>query len=154
MEKFFDSALAQAESGINNQEGGPFGAVIVLHDTIVGLGHNTVLKDNDPTAHAEINAIRDACRNLKRYNLQGAILISTCEPCPMCLSAIVWARVASVVYGCDRYDAASVGFDDERLYERLRTGSSADLLRQVTPATVDKCREIMHRWAQQPHTLY
>lgn len=154
MKKFFDIALAQAQAGINLKEGGPFGAVVILDEIIVGQGHNTVLRDNDPTAHAEINAIRDSCRYLNRYNLKGALLITTCEPCPMCLGAIMWAHVSSVIYGCNSHDAALVGFDDECFYEQLKAGRSSSLLRQASPEIVNQCRDLMNSWANQPHIIY
>lgn len=100
--------------------GGPFGAVLVRGGTLVGTGQNRVTRDNDPTAHAEVVAIRDACRRLGRFSLVGTCLYSLCEPCPLCLTAALWARVDRVVYAADREDAARAGFDDRAFYDLLR----------------------------------
>jgi pyrimidine deaminase RibD-like protein len=101
--------------------GGPFGALVVdsLKKNIVGKGHNMVTINNDPTQHAEIVAIRDACKNLGTYNLSEHILYTSCEPCPMCLSAIYWSRINFVYYGNTRKDAANIGFDDDFIYDEI-----------------------------------
>lgn len=99
--------------------GGPFGAVIVRGDTIVGRGGNRVTSRNDPTAHAEIVSIRNACEQLKTFQLSGCNLYASCEPCPMCLGAIYWARIKRVFYAGTRSDAAAVGFDDDFIYREL-----------------------------------
>lgn len=100
-------------------KGGPFGAIVVRGDKIVGRGWNQVTSINDPTAHAEIGAIRDACRRLKTFSLEDCELYTNCEPCPMCLSAIYWARIHSVFYGNTRNDAAKIGFDDNEIYREV-----------------------------------
>lgn len=100
-------------------QGGPFGAVIVRHGQIVGRGWNQVTSSNDPTAHAEVTAIRDACKNLKTFQLTDCELYTSCEPCPMCLAASYWARVKKVYFGNTRQDAAAIGFDDEFLYNQI-----------------------------------
>ncbi|WP_129336179.1 nucleoside deaminase [Cellulomonas endophytica] len=97
--------------------GGPFGAVVVLDGAVVGTGQNRVTRDHDPTAHAEVVAIRDACRALGSFSLVGATVFASCEPCPLCLAATLWSRVDRVVYAADRHDAAAVGFDDSAFYE-------------------------------------
>jgi tRNA(Arg) A34 adenosine deaminase TadA len=99
--------------------GGPFGAVVVKGDKIVGRGCNQVTSSNDPTAHAEIVAIRDACRRLKTFQLDDCDLYTSCEPCPMCLSAMYWARLRSVFYGNTRRDAAKIAFDDDFIYREV-----------------------------------
>jgi len=101
--------------------GGPFGALIVKDGEIVARGANRVTRDNDPTAHAEVQAIRQAGRALNDFNLSGAVLYSSCEPCPMCLAAALWSRLDRVVYAADRHDAAAAGFDDSEFYELLDT---------------------------------
>lgn len=101
------------------QKGGPFGAVVVCEEHIVGRGYNQVTPLLDPTAHAEIMAIRDACRSLGRFDLRGCVLFTSCEPCPMCLAAIYWARLDKIYYACTRHDAAEIGFDDNFIYEQL-----------------------------------
>ena len=101
--------------------GGPFGAVVVRRGKIVGRGWNQVTSTNDPTAHAEMVAIRDACRRLKTFILEDCVLYTSCEPCPMCLSAIYWARIRTVYYGNTRKDAQKIEFDDDLIYEEVAT---------------------------------
>ena len=117
---YLEEAEKEAMIGMNNQEGGPFGAVIIdKNKTIIAKAHNQVLKTNDPTAHAEILAIRMACKKLTTKNLSDCIIYSTCEPCPMCLSAIIWANIKKVYYGSNRKDASKAGFKDDDIYEYL-----------------------------------
>lgn len=111
-------AIALSEENIQSG-GGPFGAVVVKEDTIIGEGQNSVVTSNDPTAHAEIVAIRNACNTIKSYDLSGSIIFSSCEPCPMCLSAIWWSRIEKIYFGNTRKDASGIGFDDEELYCEL-----------------------------------
>lgn len=112
-------AFDEATDGVLNDEGGPFGAVIIKDDVIVAQAHNSVLLTQDPTAHAEVNAIRLASSKLNSFDLSGCILYTTCMPCPMCLGAIMWARIGSVFYGVKEEDAAKIGFDDLNFYEKL-----------------------------------
>ena len=112
-------AVKEAEQGITLKHGGPFGAVVVKDGKIIGKGHNKVVGSNDPTAHGEIDAIRDACRNIGSFDLSGAELYTTCYPCPMCLGAILWSRIQKVYYCANSEDAARVGFDDSVFYEKL-----------------------------------
>jgi guanine deaminase len=112
-------ALKLAFENASSGSGGPFGAVITAGDEIVAEGVNRVTSDLDPTAHAEIGAIREACRKLGRFSLQGYTLYSSCEPCPMCLSAIYWARLDALFFAASREDAARAGFDDSLLYEQI-----------------------------------
>jgi len=118
--KYMEMAIAAAMTGMNNDEGGPFGAIVIKGDSIVGRGNNKVTSTNDPTAHAEVVAIRDACNNLQTFQLDGCDLYTSCEPCPMCLGAIYWARPDRVFYACTREDAANIGFDDDLIYEELK----------------------------------
>ncbi len=108
--------------------GGPFGAVVVRKGKIVGRGWNQVTSTNDPTAHAEVTAIRDACRRLKNFHLDGCKLYTSCEPCPMCLAAIYWARIAKVYYGNTRKDAARIQFDDALIYREVAKPISRRML--------------------------
>lgn len=117
--KFMSEALKAAIKGMNNNEGGPFGCVVVKDGKIVGKGNNKVTSTNDPTAHAEVIAIRDACKNLNTFQLEGCIVYTSCEPCPMCLGAIYWARPDKVYYGSTQSDAAKIGFDDEFIYKEI-----------------------------------
>ena len=112
-------AISLSREMMLQRKGGPFGAVVVKGNEIIGRGWNTVTSDNDPTAHAEINAIRNACRNLQTFNLSGCEIYASCEPCPMCLSAIYWAHLNKVYYACTREDAFKIGFDDSKLYEEI-----------------------------------
>ena len=118
-EKFMLEAIALSQQGINNNHGGPFGCVIVKDDTIVGRGNNKVTSTNDPTAHAEVVAIRDACKNLDTFQLEGCEVYTSCEPCPMCLGAIYWARPRVIYYANNRQDAADIGFDDSMIYDEM-----------------------------------
>ncbi len=115
-EQFLARSIRLATANVLNS-GGPFGAMIVTADGQAFDGVNRVTADNDPTAHAEVTAIRTACRELGTFDLSGATLYTSCEPCPMCLASALWARVSRVVYAADRHDAASVGFDDAVFYE-------------------------------------
>lgn len=119
MKSYMAIALEEASKGLKNGSGGPFGAVIVKDDTIIGKGHNCVLESNDPTAHAEIVAIRDACKTIKSFDLSGAFLYTTCYPCPMCAGAILWARIERIVYCLNSLDARKIGFDDSLFYSRM-----------------------------------
>ncbi|MEL7021385.1 MAG: nucleoside deaminase [Bacteroidota bacterium] len=119
-EYFLKKAIELAKTGMRSGLGGPFGAIIVKDGTIVGQSSNLVTSTNDPTAHAEVSAIRDACRNLQTYQLDGCVLYTSCEPCPMCLGAIYWARPDRVVYAATHTDADEIaGFDDKFIYEEL-----------------------------------
>lgn len=117
---FMQQALQLAEAGMMKDEGGPFGCIIIKDDKIIGRGNNRVLIDNDPTAHAEIVAIRDACANLNTFQLEDCEIYTTCEPCPMCMGAIYWARPKKVYFASTREDAASANFDDSFIYEELK----------------------------------
>lgn len=129
-EKFMKAAIALAETGIKNGEGGPFGCVIVKNGKIIGEGYNKVISTNDPTAHAEIVAIRDACKNLNSFQLEDCEVYASCEPCPMCLGAIYWARPKAIYFGNTKEDAATIGFDDSMIYDEIR----ADLNARKIPA--------------------
>ena len=118
-EKFMLEAILLSQNGMTSNEGGPFGCVIVKGEEIVGRGNNKVICNNDPTAHAEVVAIRDACKNLGTFQLHGCEIFASCEPCPMCLGAIYWARPNIVYYANTRQDAADIGFDDSMIYEEM-----------------------------------
>lgn len=118
-EAFLREAIRLSMEKMLAGEGGPFGAVVVREGRIVGTGWNRVPSGNDPTAHAEIVAIRDACRRLGTFSLSGSTIYVNCEPCPMCLGAIYWARLDALYYAATRDDAAAIGFDDELIYREL-----------------------------------
>lgn len=115
---FMQKAIDLALENIKN-EGGPFGAVIVKDGVIIATGANRVTANNDPTAHAEVCAIRNACTKLQTFNLEGCEIYSSCEPCPMCLGAIYWAHLDKLYYACNKDDAADAGFDDSFIYKEL-----------------------------------
>jgi tRNA(Arg) A34 adenosine deaminase TadA len=116
---FMREAVQLAEQGMRSGRGGPFGCVVVRRGEVVGRGSNRVTSTNDPTAHAEVVAIRDACTKLATFQLTDCELYTSCEPCPMCLSAIYWARIPQVYYGNTRADAAAIGFDDDFIYQQV-----------------------------------
>ena len=116
---FMQEAISEGLKGMTANEGGPFGAVIVKNGEIIGRGHNSVLLLNDPTAHAEVMAIRDACKRLGDFQITDCDLYTSCEPCPMCLGAIYWARPKNVYYACTRADAAVIEFDDDFIYREI-----------------------------------
>ena len=119
-EKFMQEAIALSQYGVRNNEGGPFGCLIVKGEQIVGRGNNRVTSTNDPTAHAEVVAIRDACKNLNTFQLDDCEVYTSCEPCPMCLGAIYWARAKVIYFANTREDAADIGFDDSMIYEEMK----------------------------------
>jgi guanine deaminase len=118
-EALMQEAINLSIKGMENNEGGPFGAIVVKDGKIIGRGNNKVTSSNDPTAHAEVVAIRDACKNLGTFQLDGCIVYTSCEPCPMCLGAIYWARPDKVFYACTKEDAADAGFDDAFIYREI-----------------------------------
>ncbi len=120
-EKFMQEAIALSRQGMQAGDGGPFGCVIVRGDAVIGRGNNKVISTTDPTAHAEIVAIRDACKTIGSFQLDGCEVYTSCEPCPMCLGAIYWARPKAIYYANNREDAEAAGFDDSMIYEELKT---------------------------------
>ena len=119
MNEYMKVAKELAEDNVTTKVGGPFGACIVKDGVIIGRGSNHVLANNDPTAHAEVMAIRDACKNIGSYDLTGCSLYTSCYPCPMCLSAIIWSNIKTVYYGNTKEDAASIGFRDDFIYNYI-----------------------------------
>jgi len=124
-------ALDEAFKGMRAEDGGPFGAAIVKDGKIIAIGHNEVIKTNDPTAHAEIVAIRKATKLLGRFDLSDCEIYSTCEPCPMCFSAIHWAKMKTLYYAATRYDAADIGFDDQYIYDVLEGKASKEQVKVI-----------------------
>lgn len=118
-EFFMKMAIDLSRKGMEEGKGGPFGCVIVKDGTVIGKGSNSVLLTKDPTAHAEMVAIREACYNLGHFQLDGCELYTSCEPCPMCLGAIYWARPSKVFYANTKIDAAEIGFDDDFIYQEI-----------------------------------
>ncbi|MDX1283661.1 MAG: nucleoside deaminase [Draconibacterium sp.] len=117
--KFMQAAIDLAQKGMEGNSGGPFGAVVVKDNKIIAEGCNQVTSSNDPTAHAEVVAIRKACEVLNSFQLEGCIIYTSCEPCPMCLGAIYWARPEKVFFGATKEDAAAIDFDDHFIYDEI-----------------------------------
>ena len=150
--RWMEEAVALARAGMRIHGGGPFGAVVVANGELVGRGCNQVTPLLDPTAHAEITAIRDACRALQRFDLGGCVLYTSCEPCPMCLSAIYWARLDRVYFASTRKDAAGIGFDDDFIYQQIPLELSARSLPMIqlpTPAAAD----LFSDWSANPNKI-
>ena len=148
---FMEQAIAEAQAGIENCHGGPFGAVVVKDGRVVGRGHNRVLLEHDPTCHAEMEAIRDACRQLGTHDLSGCTIYVTAEPCPMCLSACMWANIATVVRGCSRVDSEAIGFRDSAFYDCL-AGKKA--LVNVIEQEREACLRLFGQYADMDATRY
>lgn len=149
-EKFMTRAIELAQAGVDDDFGGPFGCVIVKDGEIVGEGNNRVTSTLDPTAHAEVVAIREACKNLNSFQLDGCVVYTSCEPCPMCLGAIYWARPTSIFIACNRQDAAEAGFDDEFIYEEI---SSPDFASRKVPISMlmrEEGLEVFRNWIEKP----
>lgn len=153
MNEYIKIAKDMAKNGIKNNDGGPFGAVIVDKEgNIIAKGNNEVLKSNDPTAHAEVIAIRKACKLLNTYDLSGYILYTSCEPCPMCLSAIIWSNIKEIYYACTREDAAEIGFRDDLIYEYLK-GNNKDLI-NLKQINREECIDLFEEYKKQQKIIY
>lgn len=126
MNEYMKVAKELSDDNLKTNVGGPFGACVVKDGKIIGRGSNHVLSNNDPTAHAEVMAIRDACKNIGSYDLTGCILYTSCYPCPMCLSATIWSNIKKVYYGNTKEDAANIGFRDDFIYDFIKNIDSND----------------------------
>jgi guanine deaminase len=151
-EQWMRDAVDLARTGMQQNGGGPFGALIVCDGGVVGRGNNRVTEQLDPTAHAEIVAIREACRALGRFDLRGCVLYTSCEPCPMCLAAIYWARLDKVFYASTRHDAAEAGFDDQFIYEQLPLEIVARSL-PMNQLLREHALELFREWAAKPDKI-
>jgi tRNA(Arg) A34 adenosine deaminase TadA len=143
--KFMERAIELAQNGVDENHGGPFGCVVAKGGQIVGEGCNRVTSTNDPTAHAEIVAIRDACKNLGSFQLDGCVIYTSCEPCPMCLGAIYWSRPAGIFFAATREDAAAAGFDDALFYDEMEKTND---LRQLKMQNLlrEESQKIFAKW--------
>ena len=144
---FLDRAVELSRSGMQNGQGGPFGCVIVKDSVIIGEGSNSVTSTNDPTAHAEVVAIRSACQKLNTYQLSGCDIYTSCEPCPMCLGAIYWARPNRVIFANTRAEAAAIEFDDDFIYNEINT----DLVKRKIPFIhfpTKKAKQVFEEWKE------
>lgn len=153
-ELFMQRAIELSQQGMDSGVGGPFGCVIVKDGIIVGEGSNAVTSSNDPTAHAEVVAIRNACKNLGTFQLDGCILYTSCEPCPMCLGAIYWARPDKVYYANTREDAADIGFDDDFIYQEIHVPFAARKI-PFEQIARNASLKVFHAWkSKNDKTLY
>lgn len=145
--KFMSRAIELARHGMDSNSGGPFGCIVVKGDEIIGEGSNEVTSTNDPTAHAEVVAIRNACGKLGSFQLDGCVVYTSCEPCPMCLGAIYWARPEKVYFACTREDAANAGFDDDFIYDELEKSNEQ---RQLPIANLmrEEAMKVFARWTE------
>ena len=149
MNQLMKAAIEEARKGFNRDHGGPFGAIIVRNGELIAKGHNEVLKTKDPTAHAEILAIRKACSHLKSYDLSDCEIYSTSEPCPMCFSAIHWSRLKKLYYGTTRDDVSVVGFDDSLIYDIL-SGKAQVVQMESINVDRDSCLGLLKEWDAKP----
>ncbi|MGC8923860.1 MAG: nucleoside deaminase [Candidatus Micrarchaeia archaeon] len=150
MSKFMDEAIKEALRGVKNNHGGPFGAVLVRNGKIISKGHNMVLYTMDPTAHAEMVAIRKASKKLGRFNLSDCAIYTVSEPCPMCMGAILWARIRKVFYGCSMKDARKIGFDDRKFMDIIchKQCKGNIIKRQVGRS---QCLRVFDEWYTYPN---
>lgn len=147
--KYMQIAIEEAREGIHNQHGGPFGSIIVKDGKIVGKGHNKVLKNNDPTCHGEIAAIREACSNMGTFDLSGCDIYTTGEPCHMCLCACMWANINKIYYGCTIEDNGIIGFRDDKFDQIFGgrdklSGYMVELDREACLALFDEYKNLKH----------
>jgi tRNA(Arg) A34 adenosine deaminase TadA len=149
---FMQRAIAIALEKMREDEGGPFGAVVVRNNTIIAEGWNQVTSRNDPTAHAEMVAIRRACELLDTFNLPDCDLYTNCEPCPMCLGAIYWARLGRVYYANTRLEAAEIGFDDDFIHEQVALPPEQRTIPNIR-LMVDDARLVFEEWAASPDKI-
>ena len=154
-QEFMALAAQEADSNLQTNEGGPFGAVVIKDGEIIGRGHNRVLINHDPTCHAEIEAIRDACRNLNTHDLTGCTLYTSCYPCPMCLSAIIWANIKKIYYGNTAKDAADIGFRDDFIYKFIENNCKDGKVLELTQNDRDITIKTFNAFSQkQDKTIY
>ncbi len=152
MDSFMQAAYDEAKSGMDAREGGPFGAVVVKDGEIISRAHNEVVASNDPTAHAEVLAIRRAAQSLGRFKLDDCELYTTCEPCPMCAAALHWARMPKVHFACTAQDATDAGFDDKLMYEEFRGSKKSPVIKANEGR--DECLRLFDEWKARKHTQY
>ena len=145
-------AIDLSLEGMNNNEGGPFGAIVVKDGKVIGKGNNRVTSSSDPTAHAEIVAIREACNFLNSFQLEGCVIYTSCEPCPMCLGAIYWARPEKVFYANSKQDAAAIGFDDEFIYRELELPLHLRRL-PFEQTSREEALKVFKAWQEKPDKL-
>ncbi|WP_316745866.1 nucleoside deaminase [Pedobacter gandavensis] len=148
-EKFMRMAIGLSEKNVTDELGGPFGAVVVKDGKVIAKSGNKVTSTNDPTAHAEVSAIRIACKKLKTFDLTGCVIYTSCEPCPMCLSAVYWSRINMIYYANTKVDAANIGFDDQFIYEELEKPMTARSL-PIQQMLRDEAIQAFKLWEKSP----
>lgn len=156
MNEFMKEAIDLSKENFKERSGGPFGACIVKDGKIIGKGKNSVIKNNDPTAHAEVMAIRDACRNINSYDLSNCELYTSCFPCPMCLSAIIWSNIKTVYYGNTKEDAADIGFRDNFIYDylnNLANNKEDNSVMTLKTLNHDEALEAFKEYQQDPNKI-
>ncbi|CAI4221364.1 unnamed protein product [Auanema sp. JU1783] len=146
---YMQKALEEACSGVSKGDGGPFGAVVVKNGEIVATGHNMVLQTQDPTMHAEVTAIRNACKKLGSFNLSGCVLYTSCYPCPMCMGACLWARFDAIYYAASAEQAADAGFDDKEFHDFLKDPKT-DKLRKLEHFAMENYLKPFDMWKTKP----
>ncbi len=146
-QKFLERAIELSRTGMQEQKGGPFGCVIVKNGEIIGEGSNEVIRSNDPTAHAEIVAIRNACQSIEHFQLEGCDIYCSCEPCPMCLGAIYWARPQRVIFANTKEDAAAIEFDDHFIYDEIKKEHSKKLIKFLQVPSLNAL-DVFREWKE------
>ena len=155
MNEIMKLAIDKARETMNLNYGGPFGAAIIDKDgNVVAVSSNSVLKDNDPTAHAEVNAIREACKKLNTYDLSDCVLYATGHPCPMCLSAIIWSNIKKVYYGCRPADAEKIGFRDDFIYRFINDGLKEKEVLEILELDHDECVKLFDEYEKSGKVIY
>ncbi len=147
MNIFMKMAIEEAFEGMRKGDGGPFGAVIVKDGKVIARAHNEVLVTNDPTMHAEVNAIRKATKLLGRFDLSDCEIYSSCEPCPMCFAAIHWAKMKKLYVGASRYDAAAIGFDDQYIYDVINKTADVEQV-EIELVDCEECKKPLSEWGE------
>ncbi len=153
--KLMEKAIKQAEKTMKKDIGGPFGALVVdSNGKVLSIASNTVLGDHDPTAHAEINAIRQATQKIGSHDLTGCTLYTTAHPCPMCLGAIIWSNIKTVIYGCKPEDARKIGFRDDDMYAFIESGHNDESVLKIEERHRDSCLELFQEYSKLDKQVY
>ena len=150
---YMEDAIDRARHTVYENAGGPFGAVIVKNGEVISIASNTVLRDNDPTAHAEMNAIKGAGKALNTYDLSGCEIYATGYPCPMCMSAIMWSNIRKIYYGTNLKDAEAIGFRDDKIYDLIKNSNESNLI-EIENVDRDKCLKLFEEYKNMGKTIY
>ena len=150
---YMEDAINRARHTVYENAGGPFGAVIVKNGEVISIASNTVLRDNDPTAHAEMNAIKGAGKALNTYDLSGCEIFATGYPCPMCMSAIMWSNIRKIYYGTNLKDAEAIGFRDDKIYDLIKNSNESNLI-EIENVDRDKCLKLFEEYKNMGKTIY